>query len=137
MTPAFIIDCSITMAWCFEDERTEAADDLLSRMARETVLVPVHWHLEVANVLAQAERRDRLTEAAAKKFIDLLKVFDVQVDDSVGLVEPLFRLCRQHSLTSYDAAYLQLALKTSLPLATLDSELRGAAAAHGVTLLGL
>ena len=139
MSAAFVIDCSITMAWCFDDEATDATRAVARRLAREPVIVPAHWHLEVANVLATALRAKRLSEAEAKDFLHRLGHFDVEVDPAIGVraFSHLLPLCQMHRLTSYDAAYLELAIRLGLPLASLDKGLRKAAKAETVHLLGI
>ncbi|HTI49758.1 MAG TPA: type II toxin-antitoxin system VapC family toxin [Planctomycetaceae bacterium] len=138
MTPTFIVDCSITMAWCFADERSAETAALQERLADEAALVPTHWALEVANVLAMAEKRKRISAADSRRFVELLGVVDIQVDDQIAArtFDHILPLCRAHSLTSYDAAYLDLAVRRQLPLATLDEDLRRAAENLNVVLLG-
>lgn len=138
MSTAFIIDCSVTMVWCFPDEATPASSRLQDRLADETALVPAHWFLEVTNVLAMAENRKRITAAQSTEFLSLLETLDIEVDDEAArrAFAHLLPLCRSHRLTSYDAAYLELALRRRLPLASLDVELRKGARALGVELLG-
>ena len=138
MSAAFIIDCSLTMSWCFSDESTPASAEIQDRLAEETALVPAHWFLEVANVLAMAEKRKRITPAKSTEFLTLLKTLDFEVDDDAtgrafGYILPL---SRAHRLTSYDAAYLDLALRRGLPLATLDDDLQAAARKLGIEALG-
>ncbi len=135
---AIIIDCSITMSWCFEDESPPASMQVLDRLADGAALVPPHWFLEVANVLAMAEKRNRITAAAATEFLNLLQTLDIEVDDQgpSRTFAHVLPLCRAHGLTSYDAAYLELALRRALPLATLDEQLQKAAAAMGVRTAG-
>jgi predicted nucleic acid-binding protein len=136
--PTLIIDCSVTMAWCFSDEFTAAIGDVQSQLASEAAIVPAHWPLEVANVLVIAEKRQRISNSDATHFVRLLAALDIRIDeDSPGRAfDHVLPLARSQSLTSYDAAYLDLALRTQLPLATLDDELRRAATGLGVTLLG-
>ena len=138
MSAAFIIDCSITMAWCFADEATSRAAEILDRMEEEAVLVPALWYLEVANVLAMAEKRNRITADNSDNFVQLLERFDMEVDEdgSGRAFGTLLPLCRKHGLTSYDAVYLDLAVRRRLPLATLDDGLRRSAKALGIKLLG-
>jgi predicted nucleic acid-binding protein len=139
MSAAFIIDCSITMAWCFTDERTAATALVRDRSERETALAPGLWYLEVTNVLSLAEKRGRITPALVAEFINLLAKINIEIDDEGPgrAFEQILPLCRQHALTSYDAVYLDLAIRTGLPLATLDEQLRAAAAERGVQLLGV
>jgi predicted nucleic acid-binding protein len=101
-------------------------------------VVPSHWFLEVVNVLTIAERRKRISTTDSTQFVKLLTVLDIQLDEETpaGAFDRLLSLCRSHALTSYDAAYLDLALRTQLPLTSLDNDLRQAAAGLGLTVLG-
>ena len=138
MNAAFIIDTSITMAWCFADEATKATESLRDRLEHEGVVVPSHWHLEVTNVLAMAEKRKRITAEKADEFLKLLETFGVEVDHDVSsrAFAQVLPLARANRLTTYDAAYLDLALRRGLPLASLDDDLRDAAKKAGVAVLG-
>jgi len=138
MSAAFIIDCSITMTWCFGDEATPASSAVLDRLERETALVPAHWFLEVTNVLAMAEKRQRITPVASHEFLTLLGTLDIEVDDHATshAFTQLLPLCRTHRLTSYDAAYLELASRRQLPLASLDDALCASARTLGMPVLG-
>ena len=138
MKAAFILDCSMTTAWCFSDELTVPASKVQDRLEKEMALVPDLWFLEVTNVLATAERRKRITPAKSTEFLTLLMAMDIEVDDKAAgrAFEHLLPLCRSHGLTSYDAAYLELALRRRLPLASLDDDLRAGAKALGVEVLG-
>jgi predicted nucleic acid-binding protein len=135
---AFIIDCSITMTWCFGDEATPASFAVLDRLERETALVPSHWYLEVTNVLAMAEKRKRITAAESDEFLTLLATLDIAVDEEPASTAfpKLLPLCRTHQLTSYDAAYLELAVRRQIPLASLDNDLCACARELGVIVLG-
>lgn len=138
MKPTLIIDCSLTMAWCFGDKGTEETAEIQDRLVAEAALVPAHWFLEVANVLATAERRKRISAADATQFISQLAALDIQVDHecSTRAFDHLLPLSRTHGMTSYDAAYLDLALRRQLPLASLDDDLRSVATSLGVKVLG-
>lgn len=138
MTPTLIIDCSVTMAWCFADEATAMAAQVQDRLIAEAALVPSHWYLEVVNVLAMAEKRNRISPADSMQFLRLLGTFDIQADAETPAraLNDLLPLCRNHQLTSYDAAYLDLALRRHLPIASLDDDLRAAAASLGLQVLG-
>lgn len=138
MTPAFILDCSITMAWCFAEEATDAASKIQDRLEAESAIVPAHWFLEVTNVLAMAEKRKRIAAANSARFLELLGTMEIDVDAGAPsrAFAHLLPLCRAHGLTSYDAAYLDLAARRMLPLATLDADLRSAAKRLGIALLG-
>ena len=138
MSAAFVVDCSIAMAWLFHDEATSKTQALLNRLTTETVLVPAWWFIEITNVLAVAERRGRITPAQSDAFIADVSKLGIDRDDDAPAraFTHLLALCRNHRLTSYDAIYLDLAVRRSLPLATLDDDLRKAAKKVGVTLLG-
>ena len=128
----WVLDCSVTMAWCFEDERTQATDDLMGGAV--PVLVPQIWPLEVGNVLMLAMRKGRITTSKQKQFLGLLKLLPITVD-VFGLDETLrhvMTLAGEHHLTTYDASYLELAIRLGLPLASLDDKLKATAASAGV-----
>jgi predicted nucleic acid-binding protein len=131
---AFVLDTSVTMAWCFEDEATGATDAVLSRLANERAVVPPLWRLEVANVLIVAERRGRMTEAQSGRFVSLLSQLPIDLDSQDVPVSNVADAARRHGLSSYDAAYLLLAQRRGLSLATLDEALSAAASAAGVAL---
>jgi predicted nucleic acid-binding protein len=136
---AFTLDASIALAWCFADEATPAADAVLDRLADEEAAAPALWRLEVANGLAMAERRGRLNVAGLIRSVALLQGLAVTID-AEGL-ERTFRdlldLARSERLTVYDAAYLELALRLGVPLASKDIKLRKAAEKLGLALLGV
>ena len=138
MSAAFVVDCSIAMAWLFHDEATPKTTALLNRLATETALVPAWWFIEITNVLAMAERKGRITARESDAFIADLSKLGIERDNEAPdrAFTHLFALCRTHRLTSYDAIYLDLAARRSLPLATLDEDLRKAAKKLGMTLLG-
>ena len=138
MSPAFVVDCSIAMAWLFHDEATPRTADLLNRLTNETALVPAWWFMEITNVLAMAERKGRITPTQSDAFIADLGKLGIERDDAAPdrAFTHLLALCRMHRLTSYDAMYLDLAVRRHLPLATLDDDLRKTAKQLGVSLLG-
>lgn len=134
----WVFDTSVTMAWCFEDERTAETDALFDRLAmRSAAVVPHIWPLEVANVLAMARRKGRITEAKHRQFLSLLAGASIEVESrSMGEVfNDVLSLADKHRLSCYDASYLELAMRLGLPLATLDKDLRKAGAAAGLHLL--
>ena len=125
----FVLDCSVAVAWLFEDEATPDTDALLDQLAGDTALAPLHWRLEVGNVLAQAERRGRITPAQAAASVAFVSSLPIDIDaetDRRALREVL-ALARSADLTTYDAAYLELALRRGVPLATQDKALVRAA----------
>ncbi|HEX8303600.1 MAG TPA: type II toxin-antitoxin system VapC family toxin [Jatrophihabitans sp.] len=131
----FVIDASVTMAWCFADEATSGTEAVLDQFTGDEAVVPAVWPLEVANVLLVAERRLRLTEAQASRFLDLLQQLPISVDGAPTDLAAVVAAGRRHELSSYDASYLVLAERTGAPLATLDRRLADAATRAGVRLL--
>jgi predicted nucleic acid-binding protein len=136
---AFVLDASIALAWCFADEATPATDALLNRLADEDAIAPALWRLEVANALTMAERRGRLSVAGLTRSVNLLQrlAVAIDVDGPDRAFRELLDLARSERLTVYDAAYLELALRLGLPLATKDAKLRKAGAGLGLALLGM
>ena len=134
-----ILDCSLVMAWYFADESSDYADQVARDLPATTAFVPLNWPLEVANVLLIGERRRRSTQAQATRFLASLASLPIATDDETNLHawQATSSLAREHGLTAYDAAYLELALRRGLPLATLDDQLRTAAQAVGVPLYGV
>lgn len=134
----FVLDSSVSLSWCFEDEFTDATDALMERTGDSGAIVPSHWALEVLNGLAMAERRRRIDSTRRRGLIEFLGDLPVTIDpETVNQVWTVTsQLAAKHRLTVYDAAYLELAQRLGLPLATLDQELRAAADAIGVPLLG-
>jgi len=135
---SLVLDSSITLAWLFEDERTPAADEVLQRVVENGAVAPSLWRPEVANGLQSAVRRGRIDPAFRDASIADLQALTVAVDPEthVRAWADTLELAARHGLTLYDAAYLELALRRRLPLATLDRELRAAADVDGVELLG-
>jgi predicted nucleic acid-binding protein len=133
----WVFDASVTMEWCFDDERTAETDALLRRLGTSPAIVPQLWPLEVANVLALAVRKGRLTSPQRAQFIALLEGSNIHIDSDTAsrAFGPTLALAEAHGLTLYDATYLELAERRRLPLATLDRDLRTAATAAGVVLL--
>jgi predicted nucleic acid-binding protein len=134
---AFVLDSSIALSWCFENESSDAAYRLLDRIRAETAAVPNLWHVEVANVLALAERRRRITLAESAEFITLLESLQISVDDETSsrAFNRVLDVAREERLTAYDAAYLELAMRLGVPLASKDGDLCDAADRVGVTVL--
>ncbi len=132
----FVVDASITLAWCFADESSDATDDVLRRLLTEGGLAPAHWPLEVANALRFGERRGWIDEAklaVARSLLTELPVDVVPVDVAAAL--DVVDLARRHDLTSYDAVYLDLAASRGLALATADRRLAAACRDASVALI--
>jgi predicted nucleic acid-binding protein len=132
-----VLDTSLAMAWCYEDEATAFTTAMLQRVADEGAVVPVIWPIEVANAMLVGERRGRLTSSQAARFVHTLAAQPIEVDDEawLALIHPIMGLARQENLSAYDASYLELALRRGLPLATQDARLRDAATRVGVPLV--
>jgi len=129
-----VVDTSVTMAWCFEDEATDKTDSVLDLLRDDEAVVPALWQLEVTNVLLVAERRGRITEAQSTRFLDLLTQLRIRIDMSQTNLNALLATGRRHQLSAYDATYLLLAERIAAPLATLDGNLIAAARTAGVEL---
>ncbi len=129
----FVLDCSLTVAWFFEDGMNRYAQAVEDSLAAAAV-VPGLWPLEVANALLVGERRSRATEANVTTFLRLLAALPIALDDDTAsrAWQQSLHLARSHRLSVYDAAYLELALRQGLPLATLDDRLAAAATSAGV-----
>ena len=134
----FVLDASVALAWCFDDEATAATRGVVERLAAEDDSVPAIWHIEVATVLALAERRRRITQAESAEFIARLESLAILVDETTGAraFSRILDLAREERLTAYDAAYLELAMRLGVPLATKDQALGDAAGRLGVAVLG-
>jgi predicted nucleic acid-binding protein len=130
----FVLDGSVTLAWFFEDEADEYAVAVEDSLPMFPAIVPSLWPLEVANAALVGERRKRTTEAKVTEFLSLLNQLPITLDDETAnrAWRESLNLARAHNLSVYDATYLELALRRSLPLATLDDKLKTAAAAVGV-----
>lgn len=133
---AFVLDGSIALAWFFTDEQDAYADSIASNFPIDGAIVPEHWSLEISNSIAVGERRNRVTVQQSTAFIQLLSAFPIQRDLETELraLSETLVLARTHGLTSYDAAYLELAIRLNLPIATLDKKLLAAAQASGVPI---
>ena len=135
---SFVVDSSAALAWVYSEETTEAISEVLARLTDRGAWVPALWRLEVANVLEMNVRRGRHDAAFRDAALADPAVLPISIDaetDRQAWAATL-RLAARHRLTVYDAAYLELAQRRGLPLATLDKELRDAATAEGVILLG-
>jgi predicted nucleic acid-binding protein len=135
----FVLDASVALAWVLDNPVPVYALDVQQRMVGgKRGLVPALWHLEIANGLAVAERRGDLSGADVENALDqILLTAASKLDTDMKLIPARESLmnARSFQLTAYDAAYLELARREALPLATLDKELRAAGAKAGVALL--
>jgi predicted nucleic acid-binding protein len=125
MENTFVVDNSVVMSWCFTDETNEYADAVLDKLSETTAIVPSIWPLEVVNVLLVAERHKRLKQADSVRFLTLLSQLPIVVEHEwpEKMMTDLLALGRAMNLSSYDASYLDLAMRKDCPLATLDQRL--------------
>lgn len=136
MSSRFVVDNSVVMAWCFEDEASRYADRVLECMVDAEALVPAIWPLEIGNVILVAERRKRLSQADGARFIALVNNLPIVVDQESPdrMLKEIVALAREFKLSTYDASYLDLAMRLGLPLATQDKSLIKAAKHCQLTL---
>ena len=129
MSTDFVIDTSVVMSWCFKDETNRYTDGILDLLEEATAFAPSIWPLEVGNVLLVAERRKRLSEADSRRFIALLSDLPIIVEQEPPerMIHEILALARKHKLSSYDASYLDLAMRKGLSIATIDENLIAAA----------
>jgi len=134
----FVLDNSVAVAWCFEDEQTPPLIALLPRAAETGAFAPTLWPLEAANALLVAERRGRLGRVRRRRLCGFLKALPITLDDDTATQAwtATAELAERFGLSVYDATYLELARRLDLPLASLDGGLRRAASMLGVPLLG-
>jgi predicted nucleic acid-binding protein len=135
----FVLDASVALSWLLRDADAREASYAFAvlkalRAGGVAASVPMTWGLEIANVLARAERKGQVTEAQSGSFLEMLQATQIEADSATftqALTDTL-QLARRYRLSSYDASYLELALRAALPLATLDEDLRRAAQKAGV-----
>lgn len=135
---SLVLDSSVALSWLLPDEESAGAGALLDRVVISRAWVPALWHLEVANALLMAVRRGRIDAGFREASLQDLALLPIQVDPDTHRFgwSVTLQLAERHDLSVYDAAYLELALRLSLPLATLDRKLSSAAKACGAAVLG-
>ena len=133
----FVVDASLTLSWCFEDEATPYSRSVLATLETTYAVVPALWSFEVANVLACAERKQRITQEGVAEFLETLRRLPIQIErrEALWLWQGILPLVRLHGLSAYDAAYLELAKRERMSLATLDHDLLNASRTIGVAVL--
>lgn len=132
-----VIDSSVALTWCFEDEASAQSDALFERVRDDGAMVPTLWYLELANVLLQAEKRGRITAADVATRLELIADLPITADHETAARawREVIALARAEGLTAYDAAYLELAIRRGLPLSSRDGAVVDAARRLGVTVL--
>ena len=135
----FILDASFALTWCFTEESTPLTNRIRDQLkdGKPSALVPTLWRLEISNTLLVALRRKRITEEQEAAYLSMLKRFPIDVlwMDDAREFEETHLLAKEHGLSAYDAAYLEMAIRENLPLATNDEPLKKAARAVGVRLV--
>lgn|SRR3990167_7236454 len=135
----FVLDASIALAWCFSDESTQKTLALLESLAVSTAFAPEIWPLEVGNILVQAQRQKRITYAKITEYLSLLNNLNIKIDRETTprALHEILSLAYTEKLSTYDATYLELAMRLGLPLATKDAQLGKTAARLGVEVYTL
>jgi len=133
----FVIDNSVVMSWCFKDETSKYTDAILERLGRASAYVPAIWPLEVCNVLLVAERRKRLYQKDSAHFISLLLELPIIVEQESPerMLSEIISLAREFKMSSYDASYLDLAMRKGLSIATNDKNMISAARRCSVAIV--
>jgi predicted nucleic acid-binding protein len=131
---AFVLDCSVTLPWFLEDERTEFTDSLLFSVKTTEYWVPAIWCLEFPNALLVAERRKRIDRGRRLEALDQVARLLVRVDNEPIVMKAVSGIAERHDLSTYDAAYLELAVRLSAGLITLDRTLAQAASLEGIAV---
>ena len=130
----FVLDNSVVTGWYLEDQATDYSEAIATRLETERAVVPALWQLEFANVLKTACTRGKLEIETARQIIDAIGALPIETDRDTPGPRQLFELAMRHNLSSFDAAYLELALRRGLPIACRDEKLQEAARAAGVTV---
>jgi len=131
---ASVLDASVTLPWFLQDERTAFTDALFAALGQEEYWVPYIWRLEFPNALLAAERKRRIDRQTRHEALELAGVMAVRVDMAPVNMKAISALAERHGLSTYDASYLELALRQGFAMATLDRTLAQAAAAEGVVV---
>ena len=133
---ALVLDASVVLSWCFEGEESNYPYTVLDRLETGQAQVPGIWALEVGNALIVAERRGRLTKADSTRFVALLGQLPIIINQDLPerMFGEIIALAREHNLSTYDASYLDLAMRSGLPLATQEPRLLHAARQCGVEI---
>ena len=131
-----VIDASVALAWCFPDEVSEYADEVLIALEGHAILVPPLWPVEITNAVLIAERRKRIKQPEIRRFVELLDGLRVSMDSQsvTENVSNILPIAQEYGLSAYDAAYLDVAVRHGAPLATLDSALQKAGRKAGIEI---
>lgn len=133
MKNIFVIDASITLTWCLVDELSETTHQLLEKMMLHNMFAPSIWRYEITNALCLAERKGRISIPQIQVFKSLLAELPIEIEETQAM-DPIFDLAKKYTLSVYDAAYLELAVRKNGILVSFDKALQKAAALHGIAL---
>jgi predicted nucleic acid-binding protein len=133
----FVLDNSVVLAWCFDDEQSAYADATLELLEHGEAMAPAIWPLEVGNALLVAQRRKRIARADAAHFLQMVRQLPITVEQTTPaqIFTEVYSLARDLQLSTYDAAYLDLAIRSNVPIATLDKPLLKGAKQYGIAVL--
>jgi predicted nucleic acid-binding protein len=131
------VDASVVLTMAFQEKRVEEIESVLKALETTWAVVPAIWEVEIANALVVGERRKRISEEKVTRFVEQLRAFPIEVDveGTLAAMDRALPLARRLNLTAYDALYLDLAMRRSLPLATLDERLAAAATRASIKLM--
>ena len=133
----FVLDSSVALAWVLPDEQSEAADPIAERLERDFAVVPAVWPLEVLNALLTASRRARIGDDNVQRLLSHLAALPIEVEqiEMTPMLDAIGSVARRHGITSYDAAYVELAKRRGMPIATFDQKLKDVCLAERVTVI--
>ena len=131
----FILDCSVYMSWCLREETSGVSSRILNSLTKNTIVVPSLWLYEVANTLAVSVRRKKLTTAEAQMLVNDIPLLSISFDaPMVENVSRVFQVANEYKLSAYDAAYVELALRLNIPIASLDKDIIRVSKKTGIPL---
>jgi predicted nucleic acid-binding protein len=135
---SFVIDASFVISWLFPDEGGPHVEKVVLGLLQSGAYAPAHWHVEVSNAVAVSRRRGRFNPVFRDGIVSRFLALPVMTDSAVpaSIYPAVIQCAEAHSLSAYDAAYLELARRMKVPLATLDKALAQAAKVEGVSLIG-
>ena len=132
----FVLDNSVVTGWYLPDQATAYTQAMATRLEADRAIVPALWQLEFANVLKTACTRGTLSLDAARQIVDTVAMLPIEIDSGAAPgPRQLLELAMRYSLSSYGAAYLELAMRNGLPIASQDRSLREASLQAGIGLL--
>ena len=133
----FVLDSSVALAWVLPDEQSDAADSIAERLERDFAVVPAVWPLEILNALLTASRRARIADENVQRLLSHLAALPIEVEqiEMTQMLNAIGAIAREHGITSYDAAYVELAKRRGMPVATLDGRLKDVCLAERVSVI--